>query len=158
MPIPQEVLDLENRSTGVNGEPTLASAYAILKRLWDVGERDRELGLHLMFLAWYGIIEPPESTGFWETDEAELRKVLNEVHAYYEPVIRQDAEMLYAFGLAAEMFWYMFEDEKAWEQRAAEYHRLYRALEPNGIDPCVFQNRGAYGEYYAGHAKHEGGY
>ena len=52
MPIPHEALDLENRSVGTNGKPTLAEAYKLLKKPWFDGDRDRELGLHLMFLAW----------------------------------------------------------------------------------------------------------
>lgn len=51
MPISQKALDLENRSIGINGEPTLAAAYEILKEQWNSGDRDREIGLHLMFLS-----------------------------------------------------------------------------------------------------------
>ena len=149
MPIPQEALELENRSIGVDGEPTLADAYEILKKQWCEGDRDRELGLHLMFLAWYGLIEPGHLTGFSENEQLtqELNQTLTEVHVYFEPQIYQDAEMLYVFGLAAEMFWYMFDDAPAWEQRAKDYQKRYRALAPNGIDLEIFQNRGAYGEY-----------
>ncbi len=97
MPIPQKALELENRSIGINGEPTLAAAYDILKEQWRNGDRDRELGLHLMFLAWYGLIEPGHLTGFSENDALtqELNQTLTEVHAYFEPQIFQDAEMLY---------------------------------------------------------------
>jgi hypothetical protein len=160
MPIPQKALELENRSIGVNGEPTLADAYVILKEQWRDGGRDRETGLHLMFLAWYGLVEPGHLTGFSEIEELkrELNQTLKEVHAYFEPQIYQDAEMLYAFGLAAHMFWFMFDDASAWEKRGVEYRRRYRALAPKGIDPKIFRNRGAYGEYYAGQAKVEGGY
>ena len=160
MPIPQEALELENRSIGVDGEPTLADAYEILKKQWCEGDRDRELGLHLMFLAWYGLIEPGHLTGFSENEQLtqELNQTLTEVHVYFEPQIYQDAEMLYVFGLAAEMFWYMFDDAPAWEQRAKDYQKRYRALAPNGIDLEIFQNRGAYGEYYSGQAAVENGY
>jgi len=160
MPIPHEALDLENRSLGRNGEPTLAAAYKILKEQWVDGDRDREVGLHLMFLAWYGLVEPGHLTGFADGDELrrELNQTLTEVHTYFEPQIDQDAEMLYAVGLAAHMFWFMFEDGSAWERRAIEYRQRYHALVPNGIDPGTFQNRGAYGAYYAGQASVEGGY
>ncbi len=160
MPITQKALDLENRSIGIDGEPTLADAYVILKDQWKNGDRDRELGLHLMFLSWYGIIEPGHLTGFSETDglRQELMQMLTEVHAYFEPQIYQDAEMLYAVGLAAHVFWFMFDDDLAWEKRSIEYRQPYRALMPNGIDPAIFHNRGAYGEYYAGMAEVEGGY
>ncbi len=160
MSIPQQALEFENRSIGINGEPTLAAAYEILKEQWRNDDRDRELGLHLFFLAWYGLIEPGHLTGFSENEHLtrELNQTLTEVHAYFEPQIYQDAEMLYVVGLAANMFWYMFDDAPAWEQRAKDYQQRYRALAPNGIDPEVFQNRGACGEYYAGQAAVEGGY
>jgi len=51
MPIPHEALDLENRSLAAKGEPTLGEAYKLLKERWLDGDRHRELGLHLMFLA-----------------------------------------------------------------------------------------------------------
>ncbi len=160
MPIPQNALDLENRSIGVNGEPTLAVAYEILKEQWQSGDRDRELGLHLMFLAWYGLIEPDFVTGFSETDGSgqERMQMLTEVHTYFEPQIYQDAEMLYVFGLMAELFWFMLDDAPTWEKRSIEYHQHYRALLPNGIDPTIFYNRGAYGDYYFGQAKVKNGY
>ena len=74
MPIPEEALDLENRSIGINGEPTLAAAYEILKNQWNNGERDRELGLHLMFLAWYGTSEPEYITGFSDSWKKEGKR------------------------------------------------------------------------------------
>ena len=160
MTIPQEALDLENRSVGINGKPTLAAAYKILKERWLNGDRDRELGLHLTFLCWYGLVEPGHLTGFVESDElrSELNQMLTEVHTYFEPQIHLDAEMLYVVGLAAHMFWFIFEDSWAWEKRAIEYRQRYHALAPNGIDPATFQNRGAYGAYYAGQATVKGGY
>jgi hypothetical protein len=160
MTIPQAALALENRSLGINGEPTLAEAYKILKEQWLKGDRDRELGLHLIFLGWYGLVEPGHLTGFVESDalRRELNQMLTEVHTYFEPQIHRDAEMLYVVGLAAHMFCFLFEDGSAWEKRAIEYRLRYHALAPNGIDPATFQNRGAYGAYYAGQATVKGGY
>jgi hypothetical protein len=160
MPIPSEALELENRSIGVNGEPTLAAAYDILKDHWDRGLRDRELALHLFFLSWYGLVEPSHLTGFSEyTDFSDgLHQTLSEVHGYLEPQIADDAEILYVVGLAAHMFWFMFGDSEAWQQRALDYRRLYRTLAPNGIDPTVFRDRGASGHYYAHQAAVKNGY
>ena len=157
MPISQKALDLENRSIGINGEPELAEAYEILKTQWKNGER--EIGLHLMFLSWYGMIEPPHLTGFLEEEIfCELDDTFNEVHDYFEPQIYNDAEILYVFGLAANMFWYVFKDTEIWKQRGEDYQQRYRELAPNGIDPTIFENRGAYGEYYRGQAEIENGY
>jgi len=43
-------------------------------------------------------------------------------------------------------------------QRSIKYRTDYRMLAPNGIDPSVFQNRGAYGRYYAHQAAVKNGY
>ena len=165
MPIPQEALDLENRNIGINGEPTLAAAYEILKEQWDNGNRDREVGLHLLFLAWFGTSEPEHITGFskpWQEMRQELLPVFAEVHTYFEPEIHKDLEMLYVVGLIAHMDWYMLDDDieiaKVWEKRSKKYHEQYRALAPNGIDPIIFLNKGAYGDYFAMQAQVEGGY
>lgn len=160
MPISPKAIELENRSIGLNGDPTLAEAYKILKNQWNNGDRDREIGLHLMFLAWYGLIEPENLTGFSESERfsKELKETFTEVHDYFESQISSDAEMLYVFGLAADMFWYMFDNPDIWEERSKKYQLHYRKLAPNGIDPDIFRGRGAYGEYYAGHIELENGY
>ena len=160
MPIPERALDLENRSIGTHGEPTLSAAYQILKEQWRKGDRDRDLGLHLVFLSWYGLIEPAHLTGFSESGElrSELNRTLTEVHEYFEPQIHEDAEMLYVFGLAAHLFWFMFDDFSTWEKLGIEYRARYRALAPGGLDPAIFNNRGAFGDYYAGQAAVSDGY
>lgn len=161
MPISPEALELENRNIGVHGEPTLAKAYEILKEQWEGGDRDRELGLHLLFLGWYCQDEPGHLTGFVKSDgvKLELMKTFIEVHTYFEPTIHQDAEMLYIVGLAAHLSWFMFPiDDSGWEQLAEKYRALYRALVPSGIDPGIFAGRGAYGEYYEQQAKAVGGF
>lgn len=138
----------------------MAATYFILKKRWQNGDRDRELGLHLMFLAWYGLIEPGHLTGFTESEELtrELNQTFSAVHDHFEPQIYRDAEMLYVFGLAAYMFWYMFDDADKWKKRATDYQKQYRAIRPNGIDPEIFHGRGAYGEYYAEQSEIEDGY
>lgn len=81
-------------------------------------------------------------------------KTFTDVHAYFEPEIDKDAEMLYTVGLAAELFWFMFPyDDRLWEKRGIEYQKLYRALSPDGIDPDIFHGRGYYGDYFEGQAK-----
>ena len=155
MPIPEEALALENRNLGMDYEATLAEAYKILRSEWDKGSRDREVGLHLMFIAWYGIIEPSHITGFSRSDEElhELNQILFDVHEYFNDKVKDDAEMLYAFGLMASMEYHMLEHADYWEKIGIEYQPLYRALAPNGLDPSIFKDRGAYGEYYKGQAK-----
>lgn len=151
--VSQEVLDLETRND-------LAGAYAILKRQWDEGNRDRDVGLHLMFNAWYGLIEPSQYTNFTETtaERKELNDVLYEVHEYFASSIGDDVEMLYTVGLMANMFWFMFDHDRYWEKVSMDYHVRYRELAPEWMDPQIFEGRGYYGEYYAGQAQVVGGY
>ena len=107
MDIPVKALELENRSLGKHGEPTLAEAYEVLLECWRSGDRGRELGLHLMFLAWYMLCEPSHLTGHDEarTPSAKLMAVFNEIHDYFAPAIAHDAEMLYReLALAKEAF------------------------------------------------------
>ena len=155
MAIPVAALDLENRHIGPNGEPTLADAFGILRKQWELGDRDRELGLHLLFISWYGNAEPPSLTGFLNSPEADLQQTFSTVFNYFQPKIHGDAEMLFVIGIAAIVVPWALGDEKVWEMRAREYLLRYRELMPNGLDPSVFRNRGYYGEYYRGHV--EGG-
>ncbi len=155
MPIQTEVLELENRNVGMNYEATLAEAYRLLKDQWDRGNRDRESCLHIAFIAWYGIIEPSHITGFTESDSerGELNQILFDVHEYFKTEITNDSEMLYVFGLMASMQWFMLERAPFWEQIGIDYRSKYRNLEPDGLDPSVFKDRGAYGEYFEMQAK-----
>ncbi len=145
-------------------ESGLAEAYEILKEQWKQGERDRELGLLLFFISWYAMIEPGSDTGFHETvgfgheRNDELNCMLTEVHAFFEPQINEDVEMLYVIGLAAHMFYFMFDNSDDWENRSIKYRKMYRKLAPDRIDPEIFSGRGFFGEYYNGQAKVEGGY
>ena len=160
MNIPLEALELENRFLGENQEATLAAAFDILLKHWDAGGRERETGLHLMFLSWFGIIEPQHITGFPEEPVAQrnLQQTFAKMHSQFESEINDDVELLFVFGLPAQMFWFMFDDAAVWEERAKVYRHRFRELAPNGIDPAVFKDRGAYGDYYESQAKVEGGF
>jgi hypothetical protein len=160
MMIPREALEFENRSLGGEGEPTLCSAYEVLLGAWRSGSRDREVGLHLMFLAWYLLCEPPHLTGLDErrVPSSTLSAVFHEVHEYFRPNIATDAEMLYVVGLMAHLFPYLLGEQSEFEALAREYRSLYRSLAPRGISPELFGGRGAYGEYFAGQSQVASGY
>lgn len=107
----------------------------------------------------YGLAEPPFLTGFLGPEFADVQKFFAEVLDYVQPVIWDDAEMLYIVGLGAHLFEYIFPGGAlVWIARSEKYRRRYRELCPNGIDPNVFLNRGYYGEYYFGQASVEAGY
>ena len=153
MGIPERAIELElkHKIWEANGEPTLGAAYEILRDEWRSGDRNRELSLHLMFLSWYLLTEPAHLTGLDEervsTDE--LMAIFNEVHEHATPAKNGDAEVLYVVALMADFAPWLLGDDATWEARSREYRILYRALEPNGIDPAVFDGRGAYGKYFA---------
>jgi hypothetical protein len=153
--IPPEVMKLENRSIGLGGEQTLVPAFDQLLACWRSGDRDREVGLHLMFLAWYLRVEPPFLTGCneaaipWQT----LVNTFEEVHDHFGPVIRGDAEMLFCVALMAHLDTWCFRDEALWASRSKEYQKVCRLLCPTGLDPAIFSGRGAFGAYFAGHAR-----
>jgi hypothetical protein len=48
--------------------------------------------------------------------------------------------------------------DAAWEIRAKSFRTKYRQLLPNGLDPEVFRNRGAYGDYFTGQVAVPGGF
>lgn len=162
MPIPVEALAFEDRFRGRKGEPTLAEAYRIIQAAWRGGDRDRELGLHLMFAAWLCLCEPLGLTGMgnvlaytnenWHLAD-DLQTTFNEVHDYFRASIQDDAEMLYVVGLMAQLFPYMLGDENEWEAVSKAYRKRYRELLPNGIDPNTFRNRSAFGYYFEHQAK-----
>src|SRR5262249_20685397 len=140
MSIPRQALDLENRSIGRGGEPTFSRAYQLLLAEWRAGVRNRELGLHLMFLAWYLLCEPPFLTGLdkGDVESSGLSAVFREVHEHFLPTISDDPEMLYAVGLMAQLFPYVLGDEEKFEALSREYLELFKTLAPRGLPSNVF--------------------
>lgn len=150
MTISQEILEFIHDT-----EKTNAEIYFLLKRHWDNGNKNREIGLHLMFHAWYGMADPWFSTGFEQGfDHKMLRDTLLEVHDYFQQNISDDAEMLFVVGLMASIFPYLFGNEEEWKKRDKEYRNLFLLLAPDGISETVFENRGWYGHYFGRNAKY----
>jgi hypothetical protein len=170
VPIPAEAIALELQSLGAHGQPTLGKAFVLMRDAWRAGHRDRELALHVAFLAWYLLIEPPHLTGLDEatTPASALLETFHEAHAFLLPrgTDTDDAEALFVIGLPAHMFAWIFaapgsdlaDADREWTARAVEYRRRYRELRPNGLDAATFAGRGAYGDYFAGHGRVVGGF
>ena len=140
--------------------PTIAQEFINFWEAWQQGSQGREVGLRLLFTAWYGLIEPPHLTGFANdsTTSELLQKVFTEVHETMVPSGMSDPEFLYVVGLMASLSPWLLGDPDSWEERSAKYRQIYRGLEPGGIDPRIFTGRGSYGEYFEGQAKVKGGY
>jgi len=155
------ILDLENRHSETNGEPTLGRALALATREWLVGNRDRELRLHLLFFSWYCNLEPPHLTGCGDDValSSALPQLFHDVYATFEDTIKDDAECLYVVGLMARLTpWLLGEDVGTWEARSAAFRVRYRELLPNGLQPTLFEGRGAYGEYFGSQVAVPGGF
>jgi hypothetical protein len=131
--------------------PTFFENCLKLLEEWHAGNQTRELCLDLMFHCWYLLEEQPQYTGYDPTliEDDQLTKNFNEVHDLFAPEIRQDSEMLYTVGLMSELFPWLLGDENLWIARSLEYRNLYKLLEPNGLEPELFENRGEYGKYFA---------
>ena len=138
------------------------AAHQLLRDQWRSGERDRELGLHLMSLAWYLLMEPEHFTGLdpAKANSGGLTATLNEAHDWLLPLGSEsdDAEVLYAAGLMAHLAPWLFGDSATWSDRSEAYRSRHRHLAPKGINPVVFEGRGAYGDYFQGQARVQDGY
>jgi hypothetical protein len=86
-----------------------------------------------------------------KTDELGLDfpATFNEIHDSFALEIRNDPEMLFAIAVMGEITPWALGDENLWIARSLEYRNLYKLLEPNGIDPELFEGRGEYGKYFA---------
>src|ERR1700733_3026905 len=155
MPIPKRALKLEEQGIASQGEPTLGQAYEVFREQWVAGDRERELALHLMFVAWYLLLEPASLTGrrACVTDD-ELRGAFNNAHATVLPsgAGSTDVEALYACGLMAHLSPWLLGPVEIWGARSNAYRASSQELAPNGISPDVFTERGGYGEYFRSHA------
>jgi len=152
MSLPHAILDLENRSVGDKGEPTLGRALELAITEWRSGNRDRDLRLHLLFLSWYCNLEPPHLTGLDEAvvPSAGLPQLFHDVYYTFAKGIMDDVECLYVVGLIAQLTpWLLGADVATWEARSAEFLRRYRTLQPEGLPAGYFEGRGAYGDYFS---------
>ena len=155
------ILDLENRSVGPGGEPTLGDALELAASEWRSGNRDRELRLHVLFLCWYCAVEPPFLTGLKESTfpSTRLPQLFQDVYDTFKDGILDDAEGLFIVGLMAQLApWALGEDASTWNSRSATFRARYRKLLPGGLSPTAFAGRGAYGEYFAGQVAVPGGF
>jgi hypothetical protein len=158
--LPPEVRLLEQRSLGAPGEATLGEAYALLLNYWRSGSRDRDIGLHLLFLAWYLMLEPAHITALGEDAPAaqELQSTFSEVHSRYVGPLANDAEFLYVVALMALQSPLLLGDQESWTELGENYRAKYRSLCPQGISADVFDKSNAYGNYFAEQVRVKNGF
>ena len=125
----------------------MESDYKELKTRWLAGERDRELGLHLMFFAWMHWADPPFVTGL--TDDPDAERLWRDVFAYSDGEASTDAEFLFVSGLMAALFPHAIGAEGDWSERGSRMKARALNLQPAALQPSAFENRGEYGKYFA---------
>lgn len=121
--------------------------YRILKARWRDGERDRELALQLMFLAWWHWAEPPFLTHLIE--DADVGALWHEVFDYFGGETSADVEFQFVAGLMAHLFPYVLGDETEWESRGSRMIERAMAVQPTGLPLNTFDDRSEYGRYFS---------
>lgn len=157
--LPAKVADLEARS--LEGTASLGEAFEILRREWVDGSRGRERALHLMFLAWFLLVEPSHLTGLSDSvSVGDLQSAFSEAHDFLLPAgdSSNDAKALYVAGLMMKLNASLLGSQRDWADLSNRYRQQYRTLQPTGLRPAVFEGRGAFGHYFKGQAAVEGGY
>lgn len=149
--LPREVRLLEERSLGAQGEATLAEAYGLLLNYWRSGSRDRDIGIHLLFLSWYLMREPGQKTGLREEDQThkELQSTFVEVRSRFAKPLAEDAEFLFVVGVMAQLAPQLLGDPKFWTELSEDYLARYGLLCPQGISGDTFDESNAYGNYFS---------
>lgn len=115
----------------------------LLRQRWVEGCRDRETALRLLFLCWYGNIEPPYLTGIEGIpDSSEL---CEQAYAALGGSACQDPEVCYVVKLMIELCPWCLGDPGHWEAIGPpEASDAYRRQ----VSTASFADRGAYSEYF----------
>lgn len=121
--------------------------YTEFKAKWRAGERERELALHLLFLAWMHWADPPFVTGMSEDEEA--IPLWFEIFAFFGAEASSDAEFLYVAAIMATITPEELGGENLWVPRIQRLNTRSRELRPAGFRPEAFEARGDYGDYFA---------
>ena len=134
MSIPARALELEIQYVE-SSEPTLFAAFEVIRDHWRSGHRERETALHLVFLAWFMLVEEWQ-VGYERNEEndAELGSLIDDAHDYLNPAQSEDAELLYVFGAMADIAPWELGDFYLWKRRAEEFLAKSRQLQPAGLD------------------------
>lgn len=129
--------------------------YRRLKAAWELGNRDREDALHLLFLAWMHWADPSFVTGMeYDPDADDLWR---SIFRYFDGETSNDAEFLHVAGLMAGLFPWGLGDEIEWASRAKRLEARSLKLKPEGFSPEFFEGRSDYGDYFAHQARASAG-
>jgi hypothetical protein len=149
-----EITEIENRYV-VDGEPVLGLAYAAFLERWELGSRDRETCLRLLFLAWYACVEPESLTSLTSrivVDDANCSRALlfGQIFDWLGGVSLSDPEALLVVGWMAKWPYCCGAGaEDAWVAVGTTFDQRYNDLsEGQKVSSAAFHARGAYGQYF----------
>ena len=125
----------------------MEQSYVEMKARWLSGERDRELGLRLMYFAWMHWADPPCVTSMQEDDDA--IPLWFEIFSVFGGEAGSDAEFLYVTSIMATITPEELGGEALWGPRLKLLQSRLKELRPEGFGPEVFEGRGDYGDYFA---------
>lgn len=129
----------------------MQDSYAELKARWRAGDRDRELGLQLLYLAWMHWADPSFVTGLQGDDEA--IPLWFEIFDHFGGDASPDAEFLHVTAIMATITPEELGGEELWKPRIERLRSRSKKLRPPGFPPEAFEGRGAYGDYFAHQAR-----
>jgi hypothetical protein len=125
----------------------MEATYTELKARWRAGGRDRELALHLLYLAWMQWADPPFDTGMTGDDDA--ISIWFEIFEFFGAEAASDAEFLYVTAIMATITPEELGGEAIWGPRVERLESRVNELRPEGFGPETFEGRGDYGDYFA---------
>jgi hypothetical protein len=135
----------------MTGTMELEPDFRRLKAAWELGHRDREDALHLLFLAWMHWADPPFVTGL--KDDLDAEDLWRTIFGYFGGENSIDAEFLHVAGLMVGIFPWGLGDEIEWASRAERMKARSLDLRPDGFSPEFFEGRSDYGDYFAHQAR-----
>jgi hypothetical protein len=126
------------------GAPSLGKALDMLVQRWSTGARDEGTLVRLLFLLWYGAVEPPALTGI----------SVDHVSPSFEPVFESaggeasDSPLvLWTAGRMAKLFPWALGDEQKWRDVADRLLERATQLKPR-ISAEDFSDLGVAGDYF----------
>ncbi|MBB1062171.1 hypothetical protein H4F98_16475 [Lysobacter spongiae] len=121
----------------------LQRSLGLLRQRWIAGCRDRETALRLLFLCWYGNIEPPSLTGIEGIPDGQ--ELCEQAYASLGGSACQDPEVCFVVALMIELCPWCLGNPDHWETAGPpEASDAYR---PH-VSAASFAGRGVYGEYF----------
>lgn len=126
---------------------TLEEEYQDRKAQWRAGERDRELGLQLLFLAWWHWAEPAFLTDM--TDDPDADALWHELFSHFEGERSRDAEFLFVAGVMATIMPHVLGIDERWDARGLRMIERAMTVQATALPLSTFEDRGDYGEYFA---------